>query len=58
MAHPQVVDGEDSQQGVVLQLGGLGVGLQLLTVKISLLRKITRSLGPGRIPWINDLSER
>jgi hypothetical protein len=26
--------------------------------KISLLRKITRSLGPGRIPWINDLSER
>jgi hypothetical protein len=25
--------------------------------KISLLRKITRSLGPGRFPWINDLSE-
>jgi predicted NUDIX family NTP pyrophosphohydrolase len=26
--------------------------------KIRLLRKITRSLRPGQIPWINDLSER
>jgi hypothetical protein len=25
--------------------------------KISLLRKITKSLRPERIPWINDLSE-
>jgi hypothetical protein len=26
--------------------------------KINLLRKATRNLEPGRIPWINDLSER
>jgi hypothetical protein len=26
--------------------------------KISLLRIFKRGLGPGRIPWINDLSER
>jgi hypothetical protein len=27
-------------------------------LKIFLLRKHSQSLGPGRIPWINDLSER
>jgi hypothetical protein len=38
---------------------GLGVGLTTpRRKKIILLRKTTRSLGPGRIPWINDLSER
>jgi hypothetical protein len=26
--------------------------------KISLLRKITRSLGPGQTPWINDLGKK
>jgi hypothetical protein len=36
---------------------GLGVGIQL-AVKISLLRKTTRSLGPGRIPGINDPRKR
>jgi hypothetical protein len=38
---------------------GLGVGLTAPhRKKISLLRKITRSLGPGRNLSINDLSER
>jgi hypothetical protein len=38
---------------------GLGVGPTTPhPKKISLLRKIRRSLGPGRIPWINDLSDR
>jgi hypothetical protein len=42
----------------VLQLG-LGVGLTTPhRKKISLLRKFIRHLGPGQIPWINDLSER
>jgi hypothetical protein len=39
----------------------LGVGRwagNSLPKKISLLRKRSQSLGPGRIPWINDLSER
>jgi hypothetical protein len=37
----------------------MGVGLTTAyRKKISLLRKITRSLKPEWIPWINDLSER
>jgi hypothetical protein len=37
----------------------LGVGRGLKTVhrkKISLLRNVTKGIGPGRIIWINDLS--
>jgi hypothetical protein len=38
---------------------GLGVGLTTPARKIiRLLRKITRSLVPGRIPWINDLNKK
>jgi hypothetical protein len=37
---------------------GLGVGLISHHKKISLLRTFKRGLGPGRIPWINDLSDR
>jgi hypothetical protein len=37
----------------------MGVGLTTPhRRKISLLQKTTRSLGPGRIPWINDPRER
>jgi hypothetical protein len=39
----------------------LGVGREAnysSPLKISLLRKTTRSLGPGQIPWIKDLGER
>jgi hypothetical protein len=38
----------------------LGVGLTTprRKKKINLLQKFKRSLGPGRIAWINDLSER
>jgi hypothetical protein len=36
---------------------GLGMGLTTHRKKISLLRTFKRGLRPGRIPWINDLSE-
>jgi hypothetical protein len=34
------------------------VGLTTLHLKNKLVRKYRRSIGPGRVPWINDLSER
>jgi hypothetical protein len=46
-----------TNEGWSSSLGVGRVATPLLTVKISLLRKTTRSLGHGRIPWINDLSE-
>jgi hypothetical protein len=69
MARPQGGDGGDalqvwSKQSRTADTGwtsSLGVGRGANNSppkKICLLRKITRSFGPGRIPWINDLSER
>jgi hypothetical protein len=37
---------------------GVGRGANNSPYKISLSQKHSQSLGPGRIPWINDLSER
>jgi hypothetical protein len=37
---------------------GLGVGLTTPHRKKKLVMKMLKSLGSGRIPWINDLSER
>jgi hypothetical protein len=36
----------------------MGMVLTTHHKKISLLQEITRSLGPGWIPWINDISKR
>jgi hypothetical protein len=35
---------------------GMGVGLKTFAIKINLLRELLKSLGPGRILWINDPS--
>jgi hypothetical protein len=49
--------GQPTKGGTPAQ--SLGVGLTApRRKKISLLWQITRSLGPGRILWINDLGER
>jgi hypothetical protein len=37
---------------------GLGVGLKTSHFKNKLVTKRSKGLGPGRIPWINDLRER
>jgi hypothetical protein len=74
MEHPQVAHGGDALQvwRVAVYIlnnqpqaadkvwsSSLGVGLTTLQhKKTSLLRKIIRSLGPGGIPWVNNLSER
>jgi hypothetical protein len=68
MARPQVADGDGLQIWRVAanilnkqsRTADKGVGRganNSSPSKISLLRKITRSLGPGWILWINDLSE-
>jgi hypothetical protein len=72
MVSPQVADGKGLQiwrvaanilnkQTRTADKGwssSLGKGVELIPhrKKISLLRKFIGSLGPGRIPWINDLT--
>jgi hypothetical protein len=73
MAHPQVADGVEGLQvwrkaeNILNKKSrteekawgsSLGVGRGVNSSKISLLRNITTSLGPGRKPWIKDVKQK